>query len=104
MSERIPRQFTPDFKASAVALILERGQSVSQVCRDLDLAESAFRRWIEKAQAGPTAAARSFPAVALTAEQAEIQQLRRENEIPRCDVPSPSLADLRRQLSGRRCQ
>jgi transposase-like protein len=53
MSKRIRRQFTPDFKAGAVALVLERGQPVSRVCRDLDLVESVFRRWIEKAQAGP---------------------------------------------------
>jgi transposase-like protein len=85
MSKRIRRQFTPDFKAGAVALVLEQGQPVSRVCRDLDLVESVFRRWIEKAQAGSGAPSRSTPAVPLTAEQAEIQQLRRENEILRME-------------------
>jgi transposase-like protein len=41
------RQFTPEFKASAVALVLEKGQSIPQVARDLDLVDSAFRRWID---------------------------------------------------------
>jgi transposase-like protein len=83
MPKRIRRQFTPDFKAGAVVLVLEQGQAVSRVCRDLDVVDSVFRRWIEKAQAGTEAPIRSIPAVPLTAEQAEIQQLRRENEILR---------------------
>jgi putative transposase len=76
MSKRIRRQFTPDFKAAAVALVLARGQPVSRVCRDLDLVESVFRRWAEKAQAGSGAPSRSAPALPLMAEQAS------ENTLP----------------------
>lgn len=35
MSSRIRRRFTPEFKANAVALVLEQGQPVPQVARDL---------------------------------------------------------------------
>lgn len=50
MSSKVRLQFTPEFKANSVTLVLEKGQSVSQVARDLDLVDSAFRRWIEKAK------------------------------------------------------
>lgn len=33
------RSFTPEFKASAVKLVLEEGKSIAQVARDLDLTE-----------------------------------------------------------------
>jgi transposase-like protein len=85
MSSTKRRQFTPEFKAAAVALVLEKGQTIPQVARDLDLVDGAFRRWIEKAQAGK---ARPGPAAVtglLTAVQAEIQQLRPENQILRME-------------------
>jgi transposase len=41
------RSFTDDFKAKAVAMVVEEGKNASQVARELDLTESAFRRWIE---------------------------------------------------------
>lgn len=85
MSSKIRRQFTPEFKANAVALVLEKGQSVSQVARDLDLIDSAFRRWIEKAKAGTAPPGPSTGATPLTPEQMELQQLRRENQILRME-------------------
>ena len=51
MSSTKRRQFTPEFKASAVALVLEKGQSIPQVARDLDLVDSVFRRCIDQAKA-----------------------------------------------------
>lgn len=84
MSSRVRRQFTPEFKASAVALVLEKGQSVSQVSRDLDLVESALRRWVDQVKAG-ISPAKPTAAAPLTAEQAELQQLRRENQILRME-------------------
>jgi transposase-like protein len=41
------RSFTDDFKAKAVAMVVEEGKNASQVARELGLTESAFRRWIE---------------------------------------------------------
>jgi transposase-like protein len=79
------RQFTPEFKASAVALVLEKGQSIPQVARDLDLVDSAFRRWIQKAQAGRVSPGPALVTGSQTAEQAELQQLRRENQILRME-------------------
>ena len=45
MERRPRRSFTNEFKAETVALIRSSGRSVGQVCRDLDLTETAVRRW-----------------------------------------------------------
>ena len=46
--KRARRFFSPEFKAEAVRLIQERGYSVSQACRELDIGETALRRWISQ--------------------------------------------------------
>lgn len=38
------RTFSREYKIEAVKLVTERGVSVAQACRDLDVAESVFRR------------------------------------------------------------
>ena len=43
------RSFTDEFKAEAVAMVRQRGLSVGQVAKDLDLTETALREWVEKA-------------------------------------------------------
>ena len=50
MSKKRPRRFfTAEFKAEAVALYKRSGRSVGQIARELDLTETAFREWVEKA-------------------------------------------------------
>ena len=39
------RQFTDEFKASAVRLVLDEGKTVGAAARDLDLTETALRDW-----------------------------------------------------------
>src|SRR3954453_17577259 len=39
------RTFTPEFKAQAVKLVTERGKSLAEIARDLDLGESMLRAW-----------------------------------------------------------
>ena len=41
---RARRQFTDEFKAGAVRLVLDEGKTVGQVARELDLTESACQR------------------------------------------------------------
>ena len=43
--------FSEEFKASAVRLVLEEGQTVAAAARDLDLTESSLRNWVEQARA-----------------------------------------------------
>ncbi|HHE9472137.1 IS3 family transposase [Haemophilus influenzae] len=49
--KRARRFFRPEFKAEAVRLIQERGYSVSQACRELDIGETALYRWISQIEA-----------------------------------------------------
>lgn len=41
------RQFSREFKLEAVRLVKERGVSVVQASRDLDIGENILRRWIK---------------------------------------------------------
>jgi transposase len=47
---RARRQFTDEFKASAVRLVLDEGKTVGAAARDLDLTETALRDWVKRAQ------------------------------------------------------
>lgn len=73
------RQFDDDFKAQAVRLVLDDGKTVGGVARDLDLTETALRRWVERAQADRT----HGKAGLTTAEREELAHLRKENRILR---------------------
>ena len=74
---RVRRQFTDEFKASAVRLVLDEGKTVSAVARDLDLTETALREWVKRAKAD-----RSKGRTGLTtAEREELARLRKENRI-----------------------
>jgi transposase len=41
------RQFTDEFKAQTVRLVLDEGKSVAQVARDLGLTASSLRNWVD---------------------------------------------------------
>ena len=68
------RQFTDEFKAGAVRLVLEEGKSIGQVARDLDLVTSALSGWVKQARAN-----RSKGKTGLTTEErAEFAAMRKE--------------------------
>jgi transposase len=59
-----------------VRLIRDRGVSVLQACRDLDVGENVLRRWVKELSADP---AQAFPGQGqMKPEQLEIDRLRRE--------------------------
>ena len=78
MTARLRRSFTPEFKAHTVELVRTSGKSVGEICRDLDLTETAVRRWV--AQADVDAGRRDG---LRTAEREELARLRRENRVLR---------------------
>ena len=43
------RSFTKEFKAEVVALVRGGERTLPEVCRDMDLVESAVRRWVAQA-------------------------------------------------------
>ena len=78
MERRPRRSFTKEFKVETVELIRTSGKTLPQVCRDLDLSETAVRRWVEQAEID--AGQRNG---LTTAEREELARLRRENRILR---------------------
>ena len=78
-ARRAKRSFTDEFKAGAVRLV-EGGQSITQVARDLDLTESSLRIWVERAKAE---AGKGRPGVLNSDERDELARLRRENRVLR---------------------
>lgn len=84
MTPRIRRTFDSPFKLQVVQMIRDQGLGVGQVCRDLDLVDSAVRRWL--AQYDAEQAGQPGIGKPLTAEQERIRQLERENQRLREDV------------------
>ena len=80
-SRRARRQFTDEFKAGAVRLVLDEGRTVGAVARKLDLTETAFRHWVEQARTDRSAGKTGVT----TAEREELARLRRENRQLRMD-------------------
>ena len=78
---RARRQFSEEFKAQTVRLVLEEGQSIGSVARDLDLTASALRLWVEQARADRTKGRTGLT----TVEREELARLRKENRQLRMD-------------------
>lgn len=70
------RQFSREFKVEAVRLVKERGVSVAQAARDLDVHENVLRKWLRELVADPQQA---FPGKGvMKPEAAEIERLKKE--------------------------
>lgn len=71
---RARRQFTDEFKAGAVRLVLDEGKTIAQVARDLDLTASALSGWVRQARADRDGGKSGLT----TEERAELAKLRKE--------------------------
>jgi len=77
-SRRRPRrQFSDEYKAGAVRLVLDENKTVGAVARELDLTETALRTWVERARADRTEGQTGLT----TAEREELTRLRRHVRI-----------------------
>lgn len=72
------RTMEPAFKLQVVKMIREQGLTVPQVCKDLDLTDSAVRTWLK--QFAEETAGRPGVGKPLTPEQQRIRQLEAENQ------------------------
>lgn len=84
MSKRTRRKFDTAFKLQVVRMIRDQGMSLGQVCRDMNLVDSAVRRWVEQydaEQAGGPGLGKP-----LTGEQQRIRELETENRRLKEDV------------------
>jgi transposase len=70
------RQFSREFKLEAVRLVQDRGVSVAQAARDLDVHENVLRKWVRELAVDPKQA---FPGKGvMKPEQGEIDRLKKE--------------------------
>ena len=70
------RKFSREFKLEAVRMVRERGVTIAQTSRDLDVHANVLRKWVREAKADPQHA---FPGQGqMKPEQLEIDRLRRE--------------------------
>ena len=69
------RQFSDEFRAGAVRLVLDEGKTVGAVARELDLTPSALGFWVRQARADRTKGKTGLT----TEERAELASLRKEN-------------------------
>lgn len=75
--KRKRRKFSAEFKAETVRLVRSSDKNISTIARELDLTETALRRWVQQAEID----AGGGPAGALTtSEREELVQLRRETK------------------------
>jgi transposase len=77
------RGFDAGFKLEVVRMVKDQGLSVSDVCRSMDLGETAVRRWIKQYETELN----GQPGIGkpLTPEQQRIRQLEAENRQLRSD-------------------
>lgn len=77
--QRRPRRLFPDeYKAEVIDLCRSSGRSIAAVARDLDLSETAVRRWVNQAEVD--AGRRDGLS---TAEREELARLRKEVRVLR---------------------
>jgi len=70
------KNFSREFKLEAVNLVRERGVSIAQAARDLEINHNMLRRWVKEFGADP---AHAFPGLGqMKPEQLEIDRLRKE--------------------------
>jgi transposase len=72
------RQFSREFKLEAVRLVKDRGVSVAQAARDLDVHENVLRKWMRETTADPQHALPGKKGV-MKPGQAELERLKKEN-------------------------
>jgi transposase len=86
-SRKSRRKFTPEFKAEAIKLCSEPGQSIGKVAKNLDLTETALRTWVKQAKIdagqGPTGALTTAEKQELVELRKQVRQLTMEREILR---------------------
>ncbi|WP_432560114.1 transposase [Granulicoccus sp. GXG6511] len=87
------RRFTDEYKANAVALVLDEGKTIAETARNIDMHEMTLGKWVKKAREARDE--QTPPDAPLTeSERAELQRLRQENK----DVKAEN-AHLQMQVS-----
>jgi len=72
MARRRRRQFSPEFKAEAVRLVLATDAPMATIAQQLGIGRGMLRRWVDAAQPSPREPVTED-------ERSELARLRREN-------------------------
>lgn len=79
------RKFTEEFKRDAVRLTQQSDRSVGQIAQDIDVGETALRRWMKQYEIdqgrGPSGAITTEERRELTALRKRVRELEMEREI-----------------------
>jgi len=80
---RARRSFSAEYKAEVVELCRTSGKSIAQIARDLEVSETALRRWIAQAEidAGRRPGLTTDEHAELVALRKEVRVLREERDI-----------------------
>ena len=80
---RTRRSFSDEYKAEVVELCRTSGKSIAQIARDLELSETALRRWIAQVEidAGKRPGLTTDEHAELVALRKEVRVLREERDI-----------------------
>ena len=70
------KSYSREFKLKAASMVLDEGQAIPQVCASLDIGPTALRRWVDQVREERLGST-PVGAKAITAEQREIQQLKK---------------------------
>lgn len=80
--KRKRRQFSDEYKAGAVRLVLDEGKAAAEVARSLDVHQSVLSHWVEQARADR---GKSKRGTLTTDEKEELARLRKENRTLRIE-------------------
>ena len=75
MEKTVRRKFTDEFKEGAVKLATDQGYKISEAARNLGIHDTQLRRWVKSQSPGTNPAMTDMVQL-----QAELKQLKRENE------------------------
>jgi transposase len=75
MGSNKQKRYDEEFKSSAVKMITEKGRSISEVSRSLDVSEPALRRWVNAAKEPEDSEASRVKEL-----EQEIKRLKKEND------------------------
>lgn len=73
------RRFTDEYKANAVAFVLDEGRAIAEVARNIDVHEMTFGKWVKK-ERDAREAAQPEDAPLNESERTELIRLREEKK------------------------
>ncbi len=80
-SSRVRRQFTPEFKAEAVALVEASGGNIAKVAKELKLHDSSLGNWVRQAKAEANGAPSAQERTEIRELRSELARVTRERDL-----------------------